>query len=100
MSGDLEFYERIAKLLGVSTTVEDRTPYKRIGRDGREYMPDTDSTRWGPRKPGNGRYEGRGIVRCFGETVHVAIYSPVKFTGSFGSREEALEFLSHATEAK
>ena len=33
-------------------------------------------TRWNNRRPGRGRYPGRGIVRVFGDTVHIALSNP------------------------
>jgi hypothetical protein len=49
--------------------------------------------RWCNRMPGSGRFIGFGIIRAWGETVHVALTNPVKINRSFGSRVAALEFL-------
>jgi len=52
-----EFYAAVAAVLGVDNTYEVKLPYKR---------------RW-TRGLGNGRYEGFGIVRWFGQNcIHVA----------------------------
>ena len=55
-----EFYDEVGVILGIGDTYVENPPYRR---------------RWGQRKPGNGRYEGYGIVRYFGPNViHVAFH--------------------------
>lgn len=49
--------------------------------------------RWCNRMPGSGRFVGFGIIRAWGETVHVALTYPVKVHKTFTSRQGALDFL-------
>ena len=76
-----EFYVECAKLLD---TTYDCKPF-----------PWTHSkrTRWNNRQPGSGRYPGHGLIRCYGNLVHVNLHTPVKFDKTFNSMEEALEEL-------
>ena len=78
-----DFYVECAKLLN---TEYDRKPF-----------PWTSSgrTRWNNRVPGSGRYPGFGIIRCFGNQVHMALTRPVKVHNIFDSKELALEFLKN-----
>jgi hypothetical protein len=77
------FYQRCAELLGVPYTYRP-FPYRR-------------RTRWNNRSAGNGRFEGRGLIRLFGQTVHVALNAPVRVTRSFKSHEETFAFLASLT---
>lgn len=78
------FYQDVSDLLGIPNSYE----YNRFTVGGK-YL-----TRWNNRKPGNGRFEGYGIIRFFGPTViHVAITKPVLFSGIFDSKEEVLRVL-------
>lgn len=74
-----EFYEICADILGATHEGRAFTQYKR--------------TRWNNRTPGRGRYPGFGIIRLFGNIVHVALLNPVTVTRTFDSREEAIAFL-------
>jgi hypothetical protein len=76
-----EFYADLGEMLGT----------------GHDYVvtPGRWKKRWGPRTPGNGRFSGHGIVRCFGETVHVALYKP-HIHGIYGSKDEALRMVQGA----
>lgn len=76
-----DFYRECAALLG---TEYDCKPF-----------PWTHSgfTRWNNRVPGSGRYPGFGLIRCYGDIVHVNIHKPVFINQVFNSRELALEFL-------
>ena len=56
------FYAECAALLGCSYDGKPFPHYKR--------------NRWNNRAPGQGRYEGHGIIRVFGDTVHVALTQP------------------------
>lgn len=81
------FYRDVSDLLGIESNYE--------------YNPNTLGgayrTRWNNRKPGNGRFEGYGIIRFFGAScIHVAINHPVTITGTFGSKEEVLATLKKA----
>lgn len=57
-----EFYAKVAELLDTTTDGEPFKYYKR--------------TRWNNRIPGQGRFPGRGIVRIFGDQIHVALNNP------------------------
>jgi hypothetical protein len=74
---DEEFYRKVADILGVH--------YAHI-----EPASGNTSKRWGPRRPGNGRFPGHGIVRMFSPTdIHIAMNHP-PVSGSFKSPEAAL----------
>lgn len=75
---DQEFYSECAKLLGVEY---DGIPFKYRKR-----------TRWNNRVPGSGRFYEKGIIRVFGNTVHVALNEP-ECHKIFDSKEAVLEFL-------
>ena len=72
------FYQRCAELLGVQTTYR-KFPFRK-------------RTRWNNRTAGNGRFEGRGTVRLFGNSVHISLRNPA-INKWFGSPEAALKFL-------
>ena len=74
-----EFYLRCAEILNTDHLGVPFPYYKR--------------TRWNNRVAGQGRFEGRGIVRCFGSQVHIALTSPAVVSKIFESKEEALLFL-------
>jgi hypothetical protein len=75
-----DFYRECARLLGCPYDCKP-FPYKHSGR-----------TRWNNRAAGSGRFEGHGIIRVFGDTVHVALTNPpLRMTGS---KEEVLAILS------
>ncbi len=76
---DRAFYDRCAELLGVS---HDFAPF-RLGQ----------RSRWNNRKPGSGRFAGRGLVRAFGNHVHLSLYRPRPINRLFDSREAALRCL-------
>lgn len=81
------FYQDVSDLLGIENNYE----YNRYTVGG------TYLTRWNNRKPGNGRFEGYGIIRFFGPTViHVAINHPVPMSGIYSSKEEVLAVLKKA----
>jgi hypothetical protein len=50
-------------------------------------------TRWNNRKPGQGRFPGRGIIRVFGSQVHIALTWPQPVSKIIEGREQALTFL-------
>lgn len=73
-----EFYEACAKLLGTEHNY--RTyPYRRRNR-------------WNNRVPGNGRFPGYGVIRLYGDHVHISLRSPVRVSLSC-SYEDALAYL-------
>jgi hypothetical protein len=74
-----QFYAECAALLG--TTHEGKPfPYLHSRR-----------TRWNNRIAGQGRFPGRGVIRVFGDSVHVALHSPpVHF---IGTKESVLDLL-------
>ena len=73
------FYEKCAKLLG--TTYEC------------ESFPWRKRTRWNNRSPGGGRYPGFGIIRKFGNSIHVSLRHPVVHHAIYDSEEELFTFL-------
>ena len=76
-----DFYNRCAELLGVEYDCQPfEYPYR---------------TRWNNRKPGSGRFEGRGIIRKFGSQIHVALTKPIQHHGIYNSEEEVLTFLKN-----
>jgi hypothetical protein len=82
-----KFYQDVAELLGVENNYE----YNRYTVGG------TYRTRWNNRKPGNGRFEGYGLIRFFGpECIHVALNKPVHINQVFTSTEEVLSVLKKA----
>ena len=73
------FYEKCAEILG--TTYECKSfPYYR-------------RTRWNNRSPGNGRFEGFGIIRKFGDHYQVALTRPIAHHAVYRSEEEVFAFL-------
>ncbi len=72
------FYQDCAKLLG---TEHDYQPYPYRRRN-----------RWNNRVPGNGRFPGFGLIRLFGDRVHIQLRSPVR-VNLWCSRDDALEYL-------
>lgn len=74
-----DFYEECAKILGVDYECEG-FPYRK-------------RTRWNNRKAGNGRFPGFGIIRVYGDVVHVALRKPIIHQQIFNSKQEALDFL-------
>lgn len=80
-----EFYRRCAELLGTRYDCTGLSaPYR---------------TRWNNRSPGHGRFPGFGLIRLHGDDVHVSLRHPVSMNRHFGSRREALEWLSGAVAA-
>lgn len=73
-----EFYEHCGRLLGVGHEGQPFPYYKR--------------TRWNNRKPGQGRFPGRGIIRVFGSQVHIALTNPALHK-ICDSKEECLNVL-------
>lgn len=76
---DKAFYDRCAEILGVP---HDFAPF-----------PFDKRSRWNNRKPGSGRFPGRGLVRAFGGHVHLSLYRPRPINRLFDSREAALRCL-------
>jgi hypothetical protein len=74
---DEQFYAECAALLGSPHEGEPFRFHKR--------------TRWNNREPGQGRFPGRGIIRSFGSTVHVALLDPA--ISMTGTKEEVLDRL-------
>lgn len=73
-----EFYERVAEILQCDHT-PNPFPYRK-------------RTRWNNRKPGSGRFEGHGIVRVFGDSVHVALTFP-KYWAIIKGKQNTLDAL-------
>lgn len=76
-----EWYREYARLLGVSY---DCTPFPHCYR-----------TRWNNRSAGSGRYAGRGIIRIFGDQVHVGLTNPE--LQMVGTKEEVRDRLLDLT---
>jgi hypothetical protein len=77
------FYHKCAELLGTEYDCKPFpwTSYRR--------------TRWNNRAPGSGRYPGYGIIRKFGNQIHVALKYPINHHGIYNSEEEVLTFLQN-----
>lgn len=74
-----EFYVECERILGVPHEGAPFPFYKR--------------TRWNNRVAGRGRYPGKGIIRCFGSQVHIALTQPT-FTAICSSKADALNTLN------
>ncbi len=78
VSVEAKFYQDVADLLNVDNHYE-----VNINKGWR--------TRWNNRKPGNGRFEGYGLVRFYGPgMIHVILHCPVSINKVFNSPEEVL----------
>lgn len=60
-----------------------------------ESFPYRYRTRWNNRVAGRGRFEGRGLIRVFGNTVHVNLHSP-ELNATYPDMETALQGLREA----
>ena len=76
-----QFYSNVAVLLN---TTHDYLPFPFLRR-----------TRWNQRRLGSGRFPNHGIVRCFGNNVHVALYDP-ELNVICSSKDAALELIKSA----
>lgn len=91
-----EFYQECARIVGAEHSYEDKRPQFPLRFDWRTesyYRPMTNAGRRSGREPGNGRYPGIGLVRDFGETIHVTLSRPIMVSKSFADYEAALAFL-------
>lgn len=77
------FYEECAKLLDCAEHTYRKFPYRK-------------RTRWNNRGAGNGRYPGWGLIRLFGNTVHISFRDP-SVNRWFKSKDDALAFLRSLT---
>ena len=57
-------------------------------------------TRWNNRKPGSGRFPGCGIIRIFGDEVHIAIRAPIVMHERVRGRREAIRLLEGRLQAE
>lgn len=73
------FYEQCAELLGTTHDGEPFPYYKR--------------TRWNNRKAGQGRYPSYGLIRKFGDVIHVCLHHPVSHNKVYNTEDEVLDFL-------
>jgi hypothetical protein len=73
-----DFYRECARLLG--TTYDCKPVLYRY------------RTRWNNRAPGGGRFPGHGIIRIFGDQVHVQLTNPK--LSMIGTKAEVLAALS------
>lgn len=74
-----EFYAECSALLGTADAGEAFPYYRR--------------TRWNNRKPGRGRFPGHGMIRAFGDVVHIHLHTPKPIQKVIEGRDAALEFL-------
>jgi hypothetical protein len=80
------FYHAVAKLLGT----------KYVGTEfAYRYR-----TRWNNRTPGGGRFPNYGIVRLFGDKVHIALIDPVEIDEVVEGRQEALDLIKERLDNK
>ena len=87
-----DFYEKVADIIGMRHEYNDYND-KIFRRDRETGLPCmTNSSRFVGRAPGNGRFPGVGLVRRFGETIHITLTNP-QAHGTFTCEEEALDFL-------
>ena len=75
-----DFYLRCAEITGVDHEKTIRSIWYRRNR-------------WNNRKPGDGRFEGIGIIRHYGSIIHVALTKPYYVNEQFTSEEAALDRL-------
>lgn len=80
------FYRQCAELLGAAHAYR---PF-----------PYAKRTRWNNRAPGNGRFPGFGLIRVFGERVHMQLRRPAPINRRFASKAEALNFLAQLVAAR
>jgi hypothetical protein len=81
-----EFYNAVAKLLGT----------KYVGTEfAYRYR-----TRWNNRNAGGGRFPNFGIVRLFGDKVHVALIHPVEINEIVDGRQVALDLIKERLDNK
>lgn len=79
-----DFYDECARLLNTEYDFVDVIPNN------------ARSGRWGPRKPGNGRYPGIGLIRWFSENyIHVSITGRKEINAIFRSPAEVFEVLKN-----
>ena len=72
---DEEFYAECAALLGAD-------------HEGHPF-PYRKRTRWNNRIPGRGRFKNAGLIRIFGNQIHVALTKP-RIMGIYDSKDVAL----------
>lgn len=82
-----QFYRECAEILGTNHEFNPKQPMV-TGRDGH---PKVNTGRW-DRSLGSGRFPGRGVIRLFGERVHVCLRDPVAVM-SFDNPTAALKWL-------
>lgn len=76
MTNDEQFYQHLA---GILQCEYDGKPFAFHKR-----------TRWNNRTAGQGRYLGFGIVRVFGDRVHVALTHPIVVCKVFDSKDDVI----------
>ena len=88
-----DFYDKVADILGVEheyNTFNDKIikPFDRFGNPRT-----TNKNRWNGREPGNGRFQGFGIIRNYGTVIHVTLNHPQSVNKIFDKEDDVLEFL-------
>jgi hypothetical protein len=93
---DERFYSACAEMLGAGHAWRDAKPHPKVDRvTGAIWQPMTRAGRWAGREPGNGRFEGFGLIRLFGQNrVHLLLRRPQAVNRIFDGRGKALEFLA------
>lgn len=82
-----EFYKQCGEILGIDNEVV--VPYYGFNRP----------NRWNNRKPGNGRFEGFGLVRVHGKGhIHIIFHEPYNLNTIVKSFDEALDILRNLNE--
>lgn len=76
-----EFYIRCAEIIGISYECSPFPYYKR--------------TRWNNRNPGSGRYPGFGIIRKFGDQIHVSLRHTISHNKIYNSEKDVFTFLEN-----
>jgi hypothetical protein len=78
-----EFYEKCAELLCVEHI------YKKCY---------SKRTRWNNRDPGNGRFEGYGLIRRYSSNhIHLIFTNPITISKTFKSEDDVILFLKSIT---
>jgi hypothetical protein len=86
IQNNTEFYHAVACLLG---TTYNCSPF-----------PYRYRTRWNNRVAGSGRFPNYGIVRLFGDKVHIALIHPVEINEIVEGKQTALDLIAKRLEDK
>ena len=94
-----DFYKLCDEIVGVESEYKQPLKiYPKTDRDGNKVQPMTNASRWGGREPGNGRYEGYGLIRVYNAScIHITFKNP-NINNTYDSFDEALKDLTKAFE--